>query len=108
VGPRRALEIMTTAAPFTAAQALDWALVSAVVPADTLLDTVLGVAAQIASRAPLSVRGLKRVVHGGQDLDLKRAMDLELTVYNHLFTTADRREGVASFNEKRTPVFRGE
>ena len=69
--------------------------------------TVLGVAAQIASRAPLSVRGLKRVVHGGQDQDLKRAMDLELTIYNSLFTTEDRREGVASFNEKRTPVFKG-
>ena len=107
VGPRRAIEIMTTAAPFTAQQALAWGIVSAVVPAETLMETVLAVAAQIASRAPLSVRGLKRVVHGGQDLDLKRAMDLELTIYNSLFTTEDRREGVASFNEKRTPGFQG-
>jgi enoyl-CoA hydratase/carnithine racemase len=107
VGPRRALEIMTTAAPFSAEKALEWGVVSAVVPAEALMETVLTVARQIAGRAPLSVRGLKRVVHGGQDLDLKRAMDLELTVYNHLFTTADRREGVASFNEKRTPVFEG-
>jgi enoyl-CoA hydratase/carnithine racemase len=107
VGPRRAIEIMTTAAPFTAQQALEYGIVSAVVPPEALMDTVLGVAAQIASRAPLSVRGLKRVVHGGQDLDLKRAMDLELTIYNSLFTTEDRREGVASFNEKRTPAFNG-
>lgn len=107
VGPRRALELLTAAAPFTAQQAVEYGLVSGVVPAERLMDTVLAVAAQIASRAPLSVRGLKRVVHGGQDLDLAHAMDLELTVYNHLFTTADRREGVASFNEKRTPVFEG-
>ncbi|WP_293898379.1 enoyl-CoA hydratase-related protein [Phenylobacterium sp.] len=107
VGPRRALELLTTAAPFTAAQALEYGLVSGVVPAEALMDTVLVVAAQIASRAPLSVRGLKRVVHGGQDLDLKQAMDLELTVYNQLFTTQDRREGVASFNEKRSPAFEG-
>ena len=107
VGPRRAIEIMTTAAPFTAQQALEWGIVSGVVPAEALMETVLAVAAQIASRAPLSVRGLKRVVHGGQDLDLKRAMDLELTIYNSLFVTEDRREGVASFNEKRTPAFSG-
>ena len=107
VGPRRAIEIMTAAAPFTAQQALEWGIVSAVVPAEALMETVLAVAAQIASRAPLSVRGLKRVVHAGQDLDLKRAMDLELTIYNSLFTTEDRREGVASFNEKRTPGFQG-
>jgi enoyl-CoA hydratase/carnithine racemase len=108
VGPRRALELLTTAAPFTAAQALEYGVVNGVVAPEALIETVFAVAAQIATRAPLSIRGLKRVVHGGQDLDLKRAMDLELTIYNHLFTTEDRREGVASFNEKRTPVFRGE
>lgn len=107
LGPRRALEVLTTAAPIPAEKALEWGLVNGVVPPEALMDTVMGVAAQIASRAPLSVRGLKRVVHGGLDLDLKQAMDLELTVYNHLFTTQDRREGVASFNEKRTPNFRG-
>ena len=107
VGPRRAIELLTTAQPFSAEQALDWGLVSGIVPPDALMDTALGVAKVIASKAPLSVRGAKRVVHEGQDLDLKRAMDLELSVYNHLFTTQDRREGVASFNERRTPVFEG-
>jgi enoyl-CoA hydratase/carnithine racemase len=107
VGPRRALEILTTAAPISADQALDWGLVNGVVASETLMDTVMAVASQIANRAPLSVRGLKRVVHGGLDLDLKQAMDLELTLYNELFRTEDRREGVASFNEKRTPAFKG-
>ncbi len=106
-GPRRAVEILTTASPFSAEKALAWGLVSDVVPADKLMETVLGVATLIASKAPLSVRGAKRVVHGGLDLDLKQAMDLELTVYNHLFTTQDRREGVAAFNEKRTAQFEG-
>jgi enoyl-CoA hydratase len=107
VGPRRALEIMTTAAPISAEKALDYGIVNGVVAPEALLDTVLAVAVQIASRAPLSVRGLKRVVHGGLDLDLKAAMALELETYYQLFVTADRREGVASFNEKRTPSFQG-
>lgn len=107
VGPRRAIELLTTAQPFSAEQALAWGVVSGVVAPEALMETVLGVARVIASKAPLSVRGAKRVVHGGLDLDLKQAMDLELTVYNHLFTTQDRREGVASFNDKRAPVFEG-
>lgn len=107
VGPRRAIELLTTARPFSAEEALAFGLVSAVVPGDALMPRVLEVAETIASKAPLSVRGAKRVVHGGQDLDLGRAMDLELEVYNHLFTTHDRREGVAAFNEKRPAKFEG-
>jgi len=34
-------------------------------------------------------------------------MDLELSIYNSLFVTEDRREGVGSFNDKRTPTFSG-
>ena len=107
VGPRRAVEILTSGRPFTAQEALDWGVVNGVVPAEGLVDKVLEVAAMIAGRAPLSVKGLKRVVHEGQDLDLAHAMDLELSIYYELFKTQDRREGVASFNEKRTPNFSG-
>ena len=61
-----------------------------------------------AANAPLSVKALKHVVREGHAMDLAAAMELELAHYNRLFKTADRREGVASFNEKRTPAFRGE
>ena len=55
----------------------------------------------------VSVRALKHVVHEAHHLDLAAAMEVELSAYNRLFKTADRREGVASFNEKRTPKFEG-
>ena len=106
-GERRAIELLTTGRPFTAAQALEYGVVSGVTAPDALMDTVLAVAAEIAAKAPLSVRALKHVVREAHSLDLAAAMEMELSAYNRLFKTADRREGVASFNEKRTPRFEG-
>jgi len=107
VGPRRALELIATAQPFSAEQAAEWGIVNGVVPGPELLPRVLEVAKTIAARAPLSVRGAKQIVHKGQDLDLPQAMNFELEIYNKLFTSQDRREGVAAFNEKRSPNFEG-
>ncbi|MDB5452490.1 MAG: enoyl-CoA hydratase/isomerase family protein [Caulobacteraceae bacterium] len=107
VGERRAIEVLTTGRPFSAAQALEYGVVNGVTAPDALMETVLAVAGEIAAKAPLSVRALKHVVREGQALDLAAAMDLELSAYNRLFKTADRREGVASFNEKRAPRFEG-
>jgi len=108
VGERRAVELLTTGRLFGAAEALDYGLVNGVTAPDALMATVLEVAGTIASKAPLSVRALKSVVREGAAMHLGEAMDLELSHYNRLFKTQDRREGVAAFNEKRTAQFGGE
>ncbi len=107
-GERRALEILVSGRPLTAEEAREAGIVNRVVPAAELMEAVLETAGRIAANAPLSVRTLKRVVHEGNGLDLAAAMEMELSGYNRLFKTADRREGVASFNEKRTAAFKGE
>jgi enoyl-CoA hydratase/carnithine racemase len=107
VGERRALEILVSGRALSAAEALEAGLVNRVTAADELMGAALETATRIAGNAPLSVRALKQVVHEGHALELAAGMALELAHYDRLFTTADRREGVASFNEKRTPNFRG-
>jgi enoyl-CoA hydratase len=107
VGERRAAEMLMSGAPLDAAEALSVGIVNRVCLPEALLPHVLERAALIAAKAPLSVRALKRVVRGGSVLPLDQAMALELEAYNHLFTTQDRREGVAAFNQKRSPDFRG-
>ncbi len=107
VGTRRALELLTTGLPFSAAKALDYGLVNAVYAPDDLMPKALETAGVIATKAPLSVRALKKVVRRGVNMELPAAMDFEVELYNDLFRTADRREGVGAFNEKRQAVFKG-
>ncbi len=107
VGERRAKEIILTGRPFTAREALDWGMVNRLCAADKLLDETLETARRIADNAPISVRQAKHAIHHGLQMDLASAMMFEIEAYNRMVPTADRREGIASFNEKRKPRFKG-
>jgi len=107
VGERRAKEIILTARPFDATQALAWGVLNAVFPADELVSQALQTAQRIAENAPLSVKQAKKSIRYGMQMELRTAFRFEVEAYNHLVDTEDRREGVAAFNEKRKPQFKG-
>ena len=107
VGSRRAKEIMLTGCPFSAAEAAAWGLVNRVCPPDSLLAEARATASAIAANAPLSTRQIKQAVNVGIAMDLPSALMLEVEAYNRLVPTADRREGVRAFNEKRRALFTG-
>ena len=107
VGERRAREIILTGRPFSAQQGLDWGLVNTVCPLSELRTQALETASRIAANAPLSVRQVKKSIRYGGQMELRTAYRFEVEAYNHLVDTEDRLEGVAAFNEKRPPVFRG-
>lgn len=107
VGERRAKEIILTGRPFTAQQALDWGILNAIHPADALPPAAMETASRIAENAPLSVRQAKKSIHYGLQMDLRTGFRFEIEAYNRLVSTEDRHEGIASFSEKRKPVFRG-
>ena len=107
VGERRAKELILSARPFSAREAFEWGMVNRLCAADKLLDEVMETARRIADNAPISVRQAKQSIHYGLQMDLASGMMLEIEAYNRMVPTEDRREGIASFNEKRKPVFKG-
>ena len=107
VGERRAKEIVLTGRPFTAAEAHEWGMVNRLCAPGKVVEEALETAQQIADNAPIAVRQAKHAIHFGLQMDLASGMMLEIEAYNRLVPTADRREGIASFNEKRKPVFKG-
>jgi len=107
VGERRAKELIFTALPFSAAQALEWGLVNRLCAPEKLLEEALATAETIAANGPLAVRQAKKSVHYGLSMDLITGYRFEIEAYNRLVDTGDRREGVRAFNEKRKPRFEG-
>lgn len=107
IGLRRAKEILLSGKPFSAEQALDWGVLNRICDRETLLADALATARQIAGNAPLAVRQAMAAMDGGVDMPLPDARRYEIECYNTLIDTEDRREGIAAFNEKRKPVFKG-
>ena len=99
VGPAKAM--LLTGLPVDAATALRTGLVTAVHPADRMLDEALALATQIAARAPLAVEAAKRFA-GMTPEAAAREIDETLA---DLAGSADHREAVASFLDKRPPAF---
>ena len=64
-------------------------------------------ARDIAANAPLSVRQIMKSIEYNMRVDLRTAIAFQLECYDQLIATEDRHEGVAAFNERRKPDFKG-
>lgn len=107
VGRPLALEMITTARQVKADEAAARGLVNHVYPAESLLEEAMKVARTIAAKGPAAVRLSKEAVQRGQDLDLDNACVLESDAFALCFATADQKEGMTAFLEKRKAEFRG-
>ena len=107
MGPAKAAELLFTGDAIDAAEALRIGLVSEVTAHAELMPRARALASRIAANPPLSLRymkeGLRRATFG----DPREIGGWAIETIRRLMQTEDHREGVASFLEKREPVFRG-
>jgi len=104
---RIALELALTGDMFPATRAYEYGLINRVVPAGEALTEARKLAQTIAANGPLSVAASKRVVIESQDWPAAEVWDRQAALTEHVFTSADAREGSAAFAEKRKPVWQG-
>lgn len=108
VGLRRALELALTNRMLSVKEALDWGLVTRVVPDAELQAEAEALAGQLAAGATKALGAAKRLLRDGSTETLETQMELEARAIADMARTADAREGIAAFLEKREPEFRGE
>ena len=107
IGLRRALDVALTNRPISAADALDWGLVSRVVPDDQLAGEAAELAATLARGPTKALGAAKRLLRDGWAEGLEVHMQREGATISALSGTADARDAIAAFLDKRPPSFSG-
>jgi enoyl-CoA hydratase len=103
VGPGRAKELLFSARRLKAPEALAMGLVNSIHPAAELLEEALKFAALINANAPVGVKGAKAAANGSPYLSLGESNALEGRLFGACFDTADQRNAMNAFTEKRKP-----
>ncbi|TVL88119.1 enoyl-CoA hydratase/isomerase family protein [Streptomyces sp. SAJ15] len=108
VGAARAAELIFTARRVEAAEAHRLGLVDQLVDEGKDREEALALAARMAANSPVGLRAAKKALRLGHGLDLRTGLEVEDAAWRSVAFSGDRAEGVAAFNEKRTPDWPGE
>ena len=107
LGFARAFEWMCANTRLSAAEALEWGLVSEVIPAEAFAERVAELAADWAARPTLAVARTKQLFQHAFAVSLEAQLALEAELQQASVATEDFREGVDAFLQKRPPTFKG-
>ncbi len=108
VGSARAFELSTMGSKVPAQKALEWGMVNKVVPMEELDAAVKGYTDYYAAAPTKAIGLMKKMLNKSFHSDLDTMLDYEAYCQQIAGNSADNAEGVAAFNEKRKPVFKGE
>ena len=105
VGTAKAMELMMTGARVDAEEAFRLGLLNRLVAQESLMDEVRAFAEELAAGPPQTLAAIKRGVYQGLDSTLPEVTAYEYNVQRRVFLSADAREGMRAFLEKRPPKF---
>ena len=106
IGVRRALEMALTNRVLSAKEALEWGMITRVVPDAQLQSEAQNLASQLAAGATQALGMAKRLMHHSFSESLETQMELEAQGISDMARTTHAREGIAAFIAKRPPDFR--
>jgi enoyl-CoA hydratase len=107
IGKSRAMRMILTGEPISAAEAERAGLVALVTQDELVVEDALALAAKVATKPPLALRMAKEAVNGAYEMSLTDALAHERRLFYLLFASEDQKEGMAAFVEKRAPDFKG-
>lgn len=107
VGEKQARDLLLTGRVFDAEEALRLGLINEVVPADNLMGRARDLAAVLMQNSPNSLRATKKLLNDHARAELDRQIEDAIRENAGVRRTADFREGISSFLEKRKPVWAG-
>lgn len=106
VGKSKAMELVLTGDRMGAAEALSFGLVAKVVPTDKTVETALAMGEKIAAHSKPVIAMAKETVNAAYELSLAEGLRFERRIFHATFATADQKEGMAAFVQKRKPAFK--
>jgi enoyl-CoA hydratase len=101
------MKLILSGEMISAAEARQCGLVAETVPDGDVAARAVALAAKIAEKPVLAIRLGKELVLAARDVPLEQGLQFERKAFSTLVATADFREGVAAFIEKRAAVFKG-
>lgn len=107
VGAAKAAEMLFTSEPITGKEAAQYGLANAAFPDEELRPAVRKLAAKIAEKSPLALKKAIELINFTKHDQYYRGVEHERDAFGEVFTSADAKEGISAFIEKRKPVFSG-